>query len=103
MKIVWAEPAIADLESIHEYIARDSKTYAARFIKSLIVATVKLEKLPFCGRLVPEFEKYEFREVIFRNYRIIYRVIENNLNVEILAVIHAARDIESVLKHDWQL
>ena len=32
MNIVWTDPAILDLESIRDYIGRDSEYYAARFV-----------------------------------------------------------------------
>ena len=63
--------ASSHLQIIYEYIAEDSKIYATRFMKSLILSTKKLKSKPKCGRKVPEFEDYDFREVIFRNYRII--------------------------------
>ena len=53
--------------------AKDSKVYAARFIKSLVEAAQKLENTPSMGRIVPELEEYGFREVIYQNYRIVYR------------------------------
>lgn len=54
--IEWSEKASSHLEAIHDYIARDSKTYATRFINSLIKATLKLEEMPRCVRVVPELE-----------------------------------------------
>ena len=48
--------------------------------------------MPRCGRIVPELADYNFREIIFRNYRIVYRIIDDNDDVEILAIIHGARD-----------
>ncbi len=102
-KIKWTERASSNLQAIHDYIARDSKTYATRFIKSLIKATTKLEIMPRCGRIVPELESYGFREVIFQNFRIVYRVIEGSEDVEILAVVHGAREIKSVLRQEWEL
>ncbi|MDP2846039.1 MAG: type II toxin-antitoxin system RelE/ParE family toxin [Candidatus Methanoperedens sp.] len=70
------EKASSNLHAIHDYIAKDSKTYATRFIKSLIRATTKLEQMPRCGRTVPELEDYGFREVVYQNYRIVYRLVE---------------------------
>ncbi len=102
-KIKWTERASSNLQAIHDYIARDSRTYAIRFIKSLIKATTKLEIMPRCGRIVPELESYGFREVIFQNFRIVYRVIEGSEDVEILAVMHSAREIKSVLRQKWEL
>lgn len=101
-KIRWTEKSSGNLKAIYEYIANDSKTYATRFIKSLIRATEKLEKMPGCGRLVPELKNYDLREVIYRNYRIIYRIVVND-TPEILAVIHTARDITKSFREEWEL
>ena len=102
-KIRWTEKASSNLQAIHDYIAKDSKTYAARFIKSLIKATAKLEQMPRCGRIVPELESYGFREVIFQNYRIVYRVVESSENIEILAVMHSSREINKAVRKQWEL
>lgn len=101
-KIKWTEKASTHLQTIHDYIARESKTYATRFIKSLIKATLKLEMMPYCGRIVPELEDYGFREVVYRNYRIIYRITGNEV-VEILAVIHGARNFKKAFCEEWEL
>ena len=102
-KVRWTEKASSNLQAIYEYIAKDSKTYAARFIKSLIKATTKLEQMPFCGRIVPELEDYGFREVIFQNYRIVYRLVKGSEDVEILAVVHSAREINKAVRNEWEL
>jgi addiction module RelE/StbE family toxin len=101
-KMKWTEKASVHLQAIHEYIARDSKTYATRFIKFLIKATEKLENMPLCGRIVPELEGYGFREVIYRNYRIVYRLTDDYA-IEILAVVHGAREIKKVFHEEWEL
>jgi addiction module RelE/StbE family toxin len=100
-KIKWTEKSSLHLQAIHEYIAKDSKTYASRFIRSLIKATEKLEKMPLCGRIVPELEGYGFREVVYRNYRIVYRLRDDA--IEILAVVHGAREIRKVIREEWEL
>lgn len=102
-KIRWTEKASNNLQAIHDYISQDSKTYAARFIKSLIKATTKLETMPRCGRIVSELEAYGFREVIYQNYRIVYRIVEGSEDVEILGVIHGAREIKIALRQEWEL
>ncbi|MDA8215833.1 MAG: type II toxin-antitoxin system RelE/ParE family toxin [Nitrospiraceae bacterium] len=101
-KIRWAEKASSHLQTIHEYIARDSKIYATRFIRSLIKATTKLETMPRIGRVVPELENYGFREVIYQNYRIVYRITGDE-DVEILAVLHAARNFKKAFYEEWEL
>ncbi len=102
-KIRWTEKASNHLQSIHDYIARDSKTYATRFIKSLIKSTQKLQTMSRIGRIVPEFETFGLREVIFQNYRIVYRIIEGIENIEILAVIQCSRDFKTAFSQEWEL
>jgi len=102
-KIKWTEKSSFDLQSIHEYISKDSKIYAVRFVKSLVKATKRLEDMPLSGRIVPEFENKEFREIIFRNYRIVYRLVGRNNDVEILAVVHGARDMKRLISKEWEL
>lgn len=94
--------AISNLKSIHDYISIDSPTYAHLFTKSLVKATAKLELLPYCGRIVPELDGYNFREVIYQNYRIVYRVISDE-SIEILCIYHSARDFKQSFKQDWEL
>jgi len=102
-KIKWTEKAAGHLRAIHDYIARDSAVYARRHVRGIIYATQKLEMMPYCGRRVPELENYDFREVIYRNYRIVYRVADADENIEILAVMHGARDFETEFCKDWEL
>ena len=91
-KISWTEKASTHLRAIHSYIAIDSSTYAARFIQSLIKSVTPLSTMPHLGRIVPELENLKLRELIFHDYRIVYRVAANSEDIEILAVIHSARD-----------
>ncbi|MBN2152775.1 MAG: type II toxin-antitoxin system RelE/ParE family toxin [Candidatus Lokiarchaeota archaeon] len=48
--------------------------------------------MPLSGRQVPELNSPDLREVIHQNYRIVYHVQKGTDAVEILAVIHEARD-----------
>jgi plasmid stabilization system protein ParE len=41
--------------------------------------------------MVPEFRRPEMREMIFRSYRIIYRINERDKSLEIVRFWHAAR------------
>ena len=48
------------------------------------------------GRIVPEFEDENIRELIVYSYRIIYRVYPKQVTV--WAVVHGARLLENALK-----
>ena len=92
VKIRWTDKATRHLNSIYEYIASDSEVYAERYVKSLISSTDKLKQMPECGRKVPELESYSFRENIFRNHRVVYRIRGFDGNIDILAVVHGAQN-----------
>ncbi len=102
-KIEWTEKASSHLRDIFYYISKDSKLYAARYIKRLVHATGKLESMPRCGRIVPELDDIRFREVIFGNYRIVYRIVGADNDIEVLAVVHGARDMKTAIPEQWEL
>ena len=90
-KVIWAPSARLDLKEIVSYIAEDNPEIAQRFGLSLIDATKSLASFPGRGRVVPELGSPQIREVIFKPYRIIYRVKENERVMEVVRVWHAAR------------
>jgi toxin ParE1/3/4 len=96
-QVRWTEKASSSLQGIFDYIARDSEVYATRYVRGLIRATKKLETMPRCGRVVPELDNPELREVIYDSYRIIYRVVGVRDDIEVLAVVHGARHLLTAL------
>ncbi len=74
MKVRWTDHAKRQLAAIHDYIAQDSPRYALRVIDRLTRRTQQIARFPTSGRMVPEFEHPEIREVIEHPYRIVYRV-----------------------------
>lgn len=85
----WTVQALADLDAICEFIARDAPRYAQLFAIQAFEAVDRLEMFPLSGRVVPEINRKEIREVILGNYRIVYRVKEDE--TEILTVHHGAQ------------
>ena len=94
MELRWTETAVSDLEDIRDYIAKDSEFYALRLLEKVFQGIEKLNTFPESGRVVPEVELKNIREIILMNYRIIYK-IEKDF-IYILAIIHASRDINNV-------
>jgi len=101
MKLEWTEPSLLDLESIRDYIARDSQYYAARFIARIIEAAESLQKLPQMGRVVPEADDETIRELLFQSYRIMYRVEAER--VLILTVLHGSREVGLIDPKPWDI
>jgi len=89
-KVIWAPSALADIASIAEYIAEDSAEMAALFVRRLMEATDRLQEFPLSGRMIPEINDPDAREVIYGAYRIMYRV--EGEDVWITGVVHGARD-----------
>ncbi|NES18088.1 MAG: type II toxin-antitoxin system RelE/ParE family toxin [Symploca sp. SIO3E6] len=89
MKVVWTNTAIEHLQSIHDYIAQNSKVYANRAIEKLLGRSQQIAEFPYSGRTVSEFQDQSIREVISRPYRIIYRIKANQIDV--LAVVHSSQ------------
>lgn len=103
VRIIWTERAVRNLKHVFDYIAVDSKIYANHFTKRIIKASEKLKYFPFMGREVPDFADQQLREVLFQNYRIVYRISGDVKIVEIIAVVHASRDLLSLARDNWEL
>ena len=91
-QIKWTNKSLKDLKSINDFISLDSKFYAARFINRLIQRVEQLVLFPESGRIVPEKNNPEVRELIEGNYRIFYR--EKNNNITILRIHNSAKRIK---------
>ena len=90
-RVGWTETAWRDLEHIGEHIAEDSPGYAAAFMRRVRDRARSLEELAERGRVVPELDQPEVRELIVGSYRLIYEIKEEN--VYVLGLIHGARDL----------
>ena len=95
VKIKWSPRAASNLEEICDYIAKDSEYYAFLFAKKIINIVKTIPKFPESGRIVPEYEMNNLREKIYENYRIVYR-IKRDL-IEIVAICHGARSLDRIL------
>ncbi len=73
MKLLWSRRAQLDLLEIGLYIARDQPRSARRRVEKLRARARKAAQAPLVGRVVPEIERQEIREVFAGNYRIVYR------------------------------
>jgi len=90
-KIIWSEQAREDLREIVTFIALDNPATAESFGYLLMTKVDALAQFPRLGRVVPEEDDEDIREIIFRSYRIVYQVIEKQQVVAIARVWHGAR------------
>jgi addiction module RelE/StbE family toxin len=89
MKIRWSHEALERLIEIEEYISKDSRARAIQFVDQLIEHAELLSDKPRMGRTVTELANPDIRELIFKKYRIVYRLKANC--IEILTVFEGHR------------
>lgn len=91
VRVKWTKQARADLKSICDYIARDSRYYSIVFKENVFKKAGNLSHFPQMGRIVPEFNEDTLRELIIGDYRMMYEVKQER--VEVLAVVHGRMKI----------
>jgi plasmid stabilization system protein ParE len=101
-QVRWSLTSGNDLQGIEDFIARDSVLHAIAFVDRIVESTETLLRSPQIGRVVPEFNQQNLREVIFRGYRIVYLLQDNE--VIILRVVHGARDLLALVRSEpWDI
>lgn len=101
MKIEWTRSAARDVRNVKYYVALDSESYAERLVQKIVGAVEKVAVFPRAGRKVPEADAENIREILYRNYRIIYRIERDRILV--LMVIHGARDLTQIAPKPWEI
>ena len=81
MKIQWTKAARDNLVDISDYIALRSPASASRFISEILERTSILLTAPLAFRMVPELAQNDIREIIFGNYRIVYRITDGAIHI----------------------
>jgi toxin ParE1/3/4 len=84
MKLIWTKEALLRQQEVEEYISRDNPIAAADFVDKLISLAETIVDNPKKGRVVSELSLENIRELLFRNYRIVYLVKKSS--VEVLTV-----------------
>jgi len=90
-EIVWTEPAIVDLEGAIRRVATHNAPAAESLRADLLESVGVLVRFPLIGPIYERDRTGRAREILCRQYRIFYRVIEEKRVVEILAVWHSSR------------
>jgi toxin ParE1/3/4 len=88
-RLIWSVDSRDNLRSIHRRISKDSERAADALIDQIISSVGRLSEFPLSGRIVPEFNQEDIRELIVRSYRVVYQVIGDS--VGIVRVHHGAR------------
>ncbi len=92
-RILRREAAKSDLKEIWKYIASDSRERANDFLRALNDKMETLAKNPLMGRERDEVMP-GLRSFPFKRYVIFYQPLQDGIDV--IRVLHGARDIESL-------
>ena len=95
-KVIWTDPAVDDLESTVEFIAKDSPSYAAAFAQQICDAGDSLAESSERGHRLLDPELRHFRELFVGRYRVIYTVEPQSVTLH--AVLHGSRDLSKALQ-----
>ena len=92
MNIVWSEDALANLDALVDWIAREAGDgFAVEWATGVFDRVGILASHPFAGRRVSELSNDDFRELLYRSLRIIYHTAPEACTR--LAVRHARQHI----------
>ncbi len=99
-KVIISPSAQTDLEEIVRYAARRNGDAALRLGYLLIIRAEAVAAFPEMGRVVPEFQPSNLREVICRSYRVIYRLQNDRQRIEVVRFWHGARGFPHIPNAD---
>jgi addiction module RelE/StbE family toxin len=92
--VIWSDESLEDIDSIAEFISRDSIHHAQHVVDQIIRIVENLQTQPKMGRVVPELKQIQIREHFICSYRIIYEIKKKQIHI--LAVIHGKRLLENI-------
>ena len=95
VRVRWTEIALENLDDIGDYIGKDNMKYAKIVVKNLFTSTNLLKRHPRIGRMVPEFNNPNIRELIRGSYRVIYRIVDEKC-IDVVTVHHGARLLKNL-------
>ncbi len=81
MRLVWTDFAIERVSEIAKYIAQDNPKAAEKWVDAIFDKAKVLKNFPKIGRMVPEILRDEIREIVFKNYRIIYKIQADKISI----------------------
>lgn len=80
-RVVWTEQALERLQEIEDFISQDSAERAVAYVNRLIERGENLAEFPTSGRRIPELNTEELREILEGNYRLVYRLKTERIEV----------------------
>ncbi len=97
-KVIWTNQAFEDILKIESYLSIFSSNYAHSFSSMMIEKGNSLSSFPKRGRVIAELNRDDFRELIVKEYRLMYHILDTQ-RVEIIAIHPCSSPLSSGLKY----
>lgn len=81
MKVIWSPLAVERAYEEARYIADDKPEAALRWLDGLFESTDRLESFPESGHVVPEIGSSEYRQIIYKSHRVVYRIETHTVSI----------------------
>jgi addiction module RelE/StbE family toxin len=93
-QVIWTEKAVEQVEQLASFIEQDSIVQARRVVRLIVAQTRELAQFPRLGRMIPEIQQDDCRELLIFSYRILYRIVDGK-TVAIVGVVHGRQLFDS--------
>ena len=93
-EVNWTLQSLDDINNIAEFISRDSEKFAGIQVRRFFESSEIRISHPRAGRIVPEINKTNIRELIVGSYRLIYKIVSIN-RIDVLTVHHSKRKLRN--------
>ncbi len=80
-RVIWAEPALLDLDAIADYIALDKPSAATKLVREVFSRVGRLRTFPQMGTIPPEIPDLPYRQLHIPPCRVFYRVERDTVYV----------------------
>jgi len=81
MKVRWTRESLIRLREVKSYISKDNPQAAEKFLDKIINLAESIKENPEKGRIVPEITISNIRELLYKNYRIVYIVKKESIDI----------------------
>lgn len=95
VKVRWSKQAIEDIHRIQEYYSDFAVNFSIQLLDQIFEKENLIANHPEIGRVVPELNNRSVREIIFRNFRIIYAIFDSE-RISILTVHESSRPLSNI-------
>ncbi|MBC6368435.1 type II toxin-antitoxin system RelE/ParE family toxin [Algoriphagus sp. AK58] len=95
VKVRWSKQAIEDIHRIQEYYSDFAVNFSIQLVDQIFEKENLIANHPEIGRVVPELNNRSVREIIFRNFRIIYAIFDSE-RISILTVHESSRPLSNI-------